>query len=232
MSEDGSEHDAVYWEYQYGGLEVRRLISEDEATSSHKHASYSLAKGNLYVRYLVSRLAPYLTNRLLHQEHPIGARVRVGETTTISVHGQLAAGEGTPLLYEGASLAPLDKTQVLQRIDGHVGEGIVDHQVIHILVLDSRLFEGLAAGDSEGGGVGHIVHLADYRALHRLTRPQNVDRLLGEVAGPFGAGEDQRASTISHHTALKEVEGIADHAAVKDVFHRNQILHHRPGNLV
>lgn len=42
-------------------------------------------------------------------------------------------------------LASLDKTQILQPKKGQVGESVVDHQMIHIPVLDPCLFKCLMA---------------------------------------------------------------------------------------
>src|SRR5260370_365524 len=83
------------------------------------------------------------------------------------------------------------KTQLLEAVERQVGEGVVDHQVVDVGVGDAGLVESLLAGDAEGPGGVEVLHLADHRRLGALAGPQDVDRLVREVLGAVGAGEDQ-----------------------------------------
>jgi hypothetical protein len=44
-------------------------------------------------------------------------------------------------------------------------KGVVDHQMVDVLVRDAGLGEGLGAGDAEGARRGEVFHLADRRRL-------------------------------------------------------------------
>ena len=84
-----------------------------------------------------------------------------------------------------------------------MGEGVVDHQMVDVLVGDAGLGKGLGAGDAEGARRGEILHLADHRRLDALAGAEQVDRLLREVAGALGRDQDQRAAAIGHQAALQ-----------------------------
>src|SRR3546814_11466052 len=83
----------------------------------------------------------------------------------------------------------LAEAQVLQSIERQVGEGVVDHQVIHVGVGDAGLVERLLARDAEGLGGIEVLHLADHRSLDALARPQDVDRLLRSEERRVGKSE-------------------------------------------
>jgi hypothetical protein len=59
--------------------------------------------------------------------------------------------------HEGAGLAARHKTQILEAIDRQMGEacpwqrtgGVVDHQMVDVVVGDAGLGKGLGAGDAE-----------------------------------------------------------------------------------
>ena len=82
-------------------------------------------------------------------------------------------------------------------------EGVVDHQMVDVVVGDAGLVEGLGAGDAEGARGGEILHLADHRRLDALAGAEQVDRLLREILGALGRGQDQRAAAIGHQAALQ-----------------------------
>ena len=62
-------------------------------------------------------------------------------------------------------------------------KGVVDHQMVGVVVRDAGLGEGLRAGDAESARGGEIRHLADHRRLDTLAGAEEVDRRLREVAG-------------------------------------------------
>jgi hypothetical protein len=47
--------------------------------------------------------------------------------------------------------------------------GVVDHQVVDVVVGDAGLAKGLGAGDAERARGGEILHLADHRRFDTLA---------------------------------------------------------------
>jgi len=59
-------------------------------------------------------------------------------------------------------------------------EGVVDHQVVDVVVRDAGLGKGFGAGDAEGARGGEVLHLADHRCLDTLAGAEEVDRFCGK----------------------------------------------------
>ena len=106
-------------------------------------------------------------------------------------------------------------------------EGVVDHQVVDIAVLDAGHAEGLRPRDAEGARAGEVLHLADHGGLDGFTAAQDVDRLLRKILRTVGGGEDQRAAAIRHQAALQQAERVGDHLAVQHVVDRDRVLEGR-----
>jgi hypothetical protein len=82
-------------------------------------------------------------------------------------------------------------------------EGVVDRQIVDVVVGDAGLDEGLGAGDAERARGGEILNLADHRRLDTLPDADEVDALLWEVAGALGHNEDQRAAAIRYQQLVE-----------------------------
>src|SRR5215831_18512676 len=94
----------------------------------------------------------------------------------------LGAGGGVALGNEGAGLAVGHEAEILEAIDRQMREacpwqrtgGVVDHQMVDVLVRDPGLGKSLGAGDAEGARGREIRHLADHRRLDTLAGAEQV----------------------------------------------------------
>jgi len=84
----------------------------------------------------------------------VHAGMHVGKTAAIGVGRQFAAGGGIALGDEGSGLAAGYEPQILEAVDRQMREGVVDHQMVDVLVRDPGLGEGLGAGDAKGARGG------------------------------------------------------------------------------
>jgi hypothetical protein len=60
--------------------------------------------------------------------------MHVGEAGAIGVERQFAAGGGVALGNESSGLAARHKAQIFEAVDRQMGEGVVDHQVVDVVV--------------------------------------------------------------------------------------------------
>ena len=172
---------------------------------------------------------PHLKHALLQGVHAVHAGMHVGETAAIGVERQFAAGSGVALGDKGAGLAARHKAQILQAVDRQMREGVVDHQMVDVLVRDAGLGKGSGAGDAERAGRGvFLVTLAragvqgdrqnpgalascfrrnDDGGLPSASRHSRRCRggrpVLREIAGALGGDQDQRAAVVGHQAALR-----------------------------
>jgi len=138
--------------------------------------------------------------------------------------GSLPPG-GVAVGDEDAGLAARHKAEVFEPVDRQMREGVVDHQVVDVVVRDAGLGKGRGAGDAEGARGGEVRHLGDHRRLGALAGAEEVDRppvrcqgqALREVAGALGRNQDQRTAAIGHHTTQQEPERVGDHPRVQHV---------------
>ena len=156
--------------------------------------------------------------------HAVHAGMHVGEAAAIGVERQFAAGGGVALGDETAALAAPDKAEVFEPVDRQMREGVVDHQMVDVVVGDAGLGKGLGAGDAERARRGEILHLADHRRLDALAGAEDVDRLCREILGALGRCEDQRAAAIGDQAALQQPERIGDHPRVQHVVDGDRVL--------
>jgi hypothetical protein len=84
-----------------------------------------------------------------------------------------------------------------------MGEGVVDHQMVHVLVGDAGLGKRRGAGDAKAASGGEILHLTHHRPLDTLAGAEEVDRLLREVLRALGGDPDQRAASIGDEATLR-----------------------------
>ena len=141
--------------------------------------------------------------------------------------GSLPPGAVLRSPMKAAASPRLAEAQVLQAVERQVREGVVDHQVIDVRVLDAGFVEGLLARHAERARGGEVLHLADHRALDALAGAQDVDRLLREVLGALGAGEDERAAAVRDQAAHQDAERLGDHARLEHVVNRDRLLEGR-----
>ena len=95
---------------------------------------------------------------------PYMARMHVRKTAAIGVERQFAAGGGVMPGDETAGLAARHKAQILEAVDRQMRKacpwqrtgGVVDHQMIDVVVRDAGLGKGPGAGDAEGARGGEI----------------------------------------------------------------------------
>jgi hypothetical protein len=62
---------------------------------------------------------------------------------------------------EGAGFATRDKAEIPEAVDRQTEEGVVDHQMVDVVVGDAGLGKGCGAGDAEGPRGSEIHHLAE-----------------------------------------------------------------------
>src|SRR5271165_2963652 len=94
----------------------------------------------------------------VHAVHAVHAGMHVGEAAAIGVQRHFAAGSGVMPGDEGSSLAARHKAQIFEAVDRQMRKacpwqrtgGVVDHQMVDVVVGDAGLGEGLGAGDAEG----------------------------------------------------------------------------------
>src|SRR5437868_3040155 len=88
--------------------------------------------------------------------------MHIGEAAAIGVERQFAAGGGVALGDVGSGLAARHKTEILEAVDRQMRKacpwqrtgGVVDHQMVDVLVCDAGLGKGGGAGDAEGARRG------------------------------------------------------------------------------
>ncbi len=160
--------------------------------------------------------------------------MHVAEAAAVGVERELAAaGGGVTFTDEAEALALADEPEVLEPIDREVGEGVVDHQVVDVVMRDPGPGERRRAGDTERPRRGEVLHLADRRGLDALARAEHVHRAL-EVGGTLVGGEDEGPAAVGHQAALQQVERFGDHARLEHVVDRDRVpergprIHRRP----
>jgi hypothetical protein len=92
--------------------------------------------------------------------------------------GGIALGDG------GSVLAARHKADVFEALDRQMRKacpwqrtgGIVDYQMVDVVVRDAGLGKGLGAGDAEGARRDEILYLADHRRPDALADAEQVDR--------------------------------------------------------
>jgi hypothetical protein len=62
-------------------------------------------------------------------------------------------------------------------------KGVVDHQMVEVIVRDAGLGKGRGAGDTKRARGGEILHLADHRGLDALAGADRVAQPLSVVRG-------------------------------------------------
>ena len=82
-----------------------RLVGEYQAARRHEHTAHALTKGHFHAGRLVRRFSPYLPDRLLHGEHPVHARMGIGEAGAFIQEGNTSPGGKLPMNTNGGGLS-------------------------------------------------------------------------------------------------------------------------------
>ena len=89
---------------------------------------------------LNSRMIAYPL-RILQCVHTVHSRVHIGEASAVRVQRQLGAGTRVAVSDELAGFLVRHEAEVAEAVQRQMREGVVDHQMIDILVGDARLPE-------------------------------------------------------------------------------------------
>ena len=125
--------------------------------------------------------------------------------------GSLPPGAVLRSAMKTVGLAARHKAEILGAIDRQMRKarpwlrtgGIVNHQMVDVLVRNAGLGKRGGAGHTERARGGEILRLADHRRLDVLAGAEQVDRLLQEVSGTLGGHQDQRTAAIGDQTRLQ-----------------------------
>src|SRR5579875_1464604 len=195
----------------YLAFPLPRIPAQHEHPGGGEHAAVAEDDADLRVARLGGGLAAQLPDAFLDGEHAVHPGVRVGKAAAVRVQREPAARFGVPVGNEGARLALADEAERLQPVDGHMGERVVDHEVVDVGGADPRLGERRPARQPERPGLGEVGHLRDHRGLRRFSRAEDMHGGLGELRGAVCRGDHQRAAAIGDQAAFQEVERIGDH---------------------
>jgi hypothetical protein len=83
--------------------------------------------------------------------------MHVGEAAAVGVERQFAAWSGVAVGDETAGLAALHKAEIFEAVDRQMRGGIVDHQMVDVIMSDAAV-KGHGAGDAECARAGEILH--------------------------------------------------------------------------
>jgi hypothetical protein len=113
------------------------------------------------------------------------------------------------------------EAEIAEAVERQMREGVVDHQMIDVLVAMPASLK--ASGPRPGRRANcRSLHLADHRRFDALAGAEDVDRLLREILGAVGRGQDQRAAAVGDEAALQDAERIGDHPRVQHVLDRDR----------
>ena len=105
---------------------------------------------DFHIGHLGRRSAAHLAHAFLQGEHAIHAGVGIRKPTAIGIDRQFAARRGIAFPDEILGFTALDEAKIFQAIHGQMREGVIDHQMIHIAVLDAGHTEGFRPRHAEG----------------------------------------------------------------------------------
>ena len=116
------------------GGEESLVGGQHQGAGGRKGASRAVDQACLGVRHLpVAAFTPQLPCSFQQKEHPIHAGVAVGETSSVGVHGEIAAGSRALVGNEVGALAPAAEAERLQRDEDCIGEGVIDHGEVYVI---------------------------------------------------------------------------------------------------
>jgi hypothetical protein len=95
--------------------------------------------------------------------------MHVTETAAVGVERQLAARAGVAVGDELAGFLVRHEAKIAQAKKRQMRKGVVDHQMIDVLVGDAGFAERGGTCDLEGARGIERFHLADHRRFHALA---------------------------------------------------------------
>ena len=148
----------------------------------------------------------------------------------------MLTGSGTALPadvavgHEGTTLADGAEAVVLELHDHHRREVVVEQRHVDILGPHARhLVHALRHRTVPRGGevvVGHLEVGEDGRAPTSgaaVRAAADIHRLLAQVPGPFGRGDDGGHGAVGLHGVVEQAERVADHARVEILVERQRV---------
>src|SRR5581483_2357384 len=140
--------------------------------------------------------------------------VAFGQVAAAGIEGKRAVGPHQLAVgYEWSALAAFAESQLLERHKNQRREMIVDEANIDVAVGHSGAFEQLVGDD--GGLRPRIVEELDHRlgvSIGGAERPaHDVGGLLPEVAGSFGAGDDDGGTAVGLEAAIMKPQRVGNH---------------------
>src|SRR6201999_2164974 len=153
------------------------LVGKDDRAGRREHAADAMADRDFCALDLRRRDAAHLTHALLQRIHAVHARVHVAEAAAIGVDRQLAAGAGVAVGDELAGLLMRHEAEVAEAIERQMRKGVIDHQMIDVLVGDAGFPERQRPRDLEGTRAVERFHLADHRRFHALAGAEDINWL-------------------------------------------------------
>src|SRR5581483_11140017 len=207
------------------------LVRKNDRARCGEHAADAVTDRNLRIRHLRRRNATHLPHALLQRIHAVHARMHIGQTAAIGVERQFPARPSVAVGDELAGFLIRHETEIAEAEQRQMREGVVDHQMIDVLVHDASFLEGQRTRDLEGARGVEGLHLADHRRFHALAGAEDIDRLARKILRAIRGGENQRAAAVGDEAALQQAERIGDHPRIEDVGDCDRVLHRSAGIL-
>ena len=130
-------------------LELRTNIGHHNE-QDRRRRGHTVADRDLGIGDLGGGGAVHLAHALPRRADTVHAGMHIAQSAAIGVERQLAARRGVAPGDEGAGLTARHEAEVFEALNRQMREGVVDHQMVDVLVRDAGLGEGRAAGDPEG----------------------------------------------------------------------------------
>ena len=115
-----------------------------------------MADRNFRALDLGRRDAAHLPHALLQRVHAVHARVHIAEAAAIGVERQLSAGPGVAVGDEFSGLFMRHEAEIAEAIERQMRKGVIDHQVIDVLMGDAGFLERQRTCDPESARVSNV----------------------------------------------------------------------------
>ena len=137
----------------------------------------------------------------------------VGQTAAAGVHGEVSAGSGALVRHEVGTLAGFAVAKALKGCQHRVGEGVVNHGEVDVVMGYAGHLQGCGTGVARPCA-RKVLHLADNAVVVAFRRSEDVNGRLRQVARALRSGNDIRSSRVRYQTAVGKVEGPGNPARV------------------
>src|SRR5580698_2726220 len=117
------------------------LVGKDDRAGRGEHAADAMADRNLRAVNLCRRDAAHLPHAFLQRIHAVHAGMHVAQPAAIGVQRQLAAGPRVAVGDEFSGLLMRHEAEVAEAVERQMRKGVVDHQMVNILVGDAGFLE-------------------------------------------------------------------------------------------